>query len=248
MSLLWNTAVRHEAMPWNQNQLGTGHHPVVHSTKKGGPSGFAGYVGDSEYDNDLREDTGDEDGFDEDLYDESTPDPTEEEERHYEEHGDYPDSHYERHDQAYQKALQKRKQQEHPDYDDPDLMKFVREHGSNTSLWKKHGEYKPIDLKRQPVYATQPYVSQKHIDKYKSDPHAPTAHVQQYGHNVEYLGDEAPMFVTSNGDLHVTEGHHRVAAALQRGDTHIHGWHYNLDEDPADIRGRDEDEYYNEDD
>lgn len=44
-----------------------------------------------------------------------------------------------------------------------------------------------------------------------------------------YLGDESPMFVTHQGRLHCTEGHHRVAAALQRGDTHIVGWHYDGD-------------------
>lgn len=239
MSLLWKSAVEHRAMPWDQNR-GSGHHPVVHSTKKGGPSGFAGYVDDSYWNNSIREDMGhedDHDGFDEDLWDQTYPDPEDDEDE---------DDHHYRHEIAYGHALDKKKQQENPDYDDPDLMHFVREHGSNSDLWKKHGAYKSIDLKSQPIYATQPYVSQKHIDKYKSSPGAPTDHMEQYGRDNGYLGDEAPMFVTSNGDTHVTEGHHRVAAALQRGDTHIHGWHYDLDKDPAEVRGKSEDEYEDE--
>lgn len=248
MSLLWNTAVQHQAMPWDHGRDPSGHHPIIHSTKKGGPTGFAGYVDDSEYNDELREGQDDDhDEWDEDLYEETTPEPTAEEEAHMDEHGEYPESHYERHDEAYQKAKEDRRNQENPDYEDPDLMRFSREHGDNHALWSKHGTLGPVDIKSRPVYATQPFVSQTHIDKYRHQPTAPTWHMQQHGPKYKHLADDAPVFVTSNGDLHAIEGHHRVAAALQRGDTHIHGWHYDLDKDPAGVRGRDEDEYGEDD-
>jgi hypothetical protein len=34
------------------------------------------------------------------------------------------------------------------------------------------------------------------------------------------------------------------AAALRRGDHSIMGWHYDLDKDPAGVRGRDEEDDY----
>jgi hypothetical protein len=233
VSLLWSDAVRHEAMPWHDYNESKFSHPVVHSVRN---AGFAGYTDDRDYLHDLREGHDNEDhdeGFDENLYDSSSPEPDEEEERHFHEHGEWPDSYYERHDQAYEKAKQDKAREDEPDNDDPDLMKFIRHHGDNTELWQRHGEHKAIDL-TQPVHATQSHVSQTHIDRYKSNPGDISDHAHTYGQTgSDYLGEEAPLFVTHNGRLHTTEGHHRVAAALQQGKPEIKGWHYDLDEDPA---------------
>jgi hypothetical protein len=238
MSLLWNTAVQHQAMPWHTNPH---EHPVVHPVKK---AGFASYTDDQDYMDELKESMGNEgqSGFDEDLYDETAPDPTSGEQAHYDEHGEYPESHFERHDQAYEKAKREKAAQEEPDRDDPDLMKFVRDFGSDTDLWQKHGEYKPVNL-RQRVHATQPLVSESHIRRYLNNPQDATDHAKKYGPG-DYLGNTAPMFVTHQGELHATEGHHRTAAALRRGDHSIMGWHYDLDKDPAGVRGRDEEDDY----
>jgi len=236
MSLLWKTAIQHQAMPWHTNP---GEHPVVHPVKK---AGFASYTDDKDYNDELNEGSDEgQDDFDEDLYDETSPEPTTHEQAHYDEHGDYPESHYERHDEAYQKAKAQKNAQETPDRDDPDLMNFVRDFGSNTNLWQKHGQYKPINLK-QPVHATQPLVSENHIQRYMRNPKDVTEHAKKYGPG-DYLGNESPMFVTHQGELHATEGHHRTAAALRRGDSSIMGWHYDLDKDPAGVKGMDDSDY-----
>jgi hypothetical protein len=207
-------------------------------------AGFAGLVGDRERDEEMREARGedqDHDSFDEDLYDESAPEPTEEEQAHYEEHGEHPESYYERRDQAYADALRRKQAEDEPDHDDPDLMRFVGNHGSNADLWKKHGTFGPVDV-RKPVYATQSHVAKEHIERYLKNPRDTAWHTQLYGDNGQgYLGDEHPMFVTHEGRLHATEGHHRIAAALVRGDSHVHGWHFNLDEHPH-FADMDEDE------
>jgi hypothetical protein len=121
-------------------------------------------------------------------------------------------------------------------------MHFVREHGSNANLWKKHGSFGPVNISKG-VQATQSHVSQTHIDRYLDNPHDQSDHSYKYNRNTDYLGEEAPLFVTHHGILHATEGHHRTAAALQRGDSHINGWHYDLDKDPAQAKGLDEQEW-----
>jgi hypothetical protein len=114
---------------------------------------------------------------------------------------------------------------------------------SNTSLWHDYGRTGKINL-RQPVWATQSHVAREHIDRYKANPNDTSAHVKQYG-NVpgrDYMGEEHPMFVTHQGRLHCIEGHHRVAAALERGDKEIIAHHFNLDEHPQFEYGEGDDE------
>lgn len=246
MSLLWTQAVQHQAMPWHHDDRSAFTHPVVHPVKK---AGFASYTDDRDYLHDLREghdhDDDEDDGFDDDLYDSVRPEPTPEEEAHQEEHGEYPAEYHDRHSDAYDAALDERNrrkaEEDEPDFDDPDLMKFIRNHGSNTKLWRKYGELKDVDLTGR-VHATQSHVSQTHIDRYHQNPGDISDHVYTYGDvgGREYLGEEAPMFVTHGGELHVTEGHHRTAAALARGDKSIKGWHYNLDEDRAKTKAQEE--------
>lgn len=242
MSLLWREAVQHEAMPWYQKG---GHHPIVHSVRD---AGFAGYTDDEDRLDEMHQysdhDEDDHDDFDEDLHDATRPESTPEDRAHFEEHGEYPQSFHERHDdaygRAYDQAKSKKRAEDKPDYHDPDLINFIANHGANTELWKKYGKYGPVSLK-QPIHATQSHVSQTHIDRYTHNPGDLTDHQHTYGDNgPEYLGNDAPMFVTHHGAVHATEGHHRTAAALQRGDHSIHGWHYDLDEDPARVKDQEE--------
>jgi hypothetical protein len=228
-------------MAWRNQDSGDKrvYHPV--SVRK---AGYAGIVGDQDLEAEMREEDPRE-GFDEDLYDETSPEPTSEERAHYEEHGEHPESYYERHDQAYAEAMQKKADESRLDHDDPGLMHFVVNHGSNTKLWHDYGRTGKISL-RGPVWATQSHVAREHIDKYKADPNAMSWHESRYGRRPagsEYLGNEHPMFVTHEGRLHVTEGHHRVAAALERGEKTIHGAHFNLDEHPQ-LTAEDDDEDY----
>lgn len=232
MSLLWTQAARHQAMPWHEDRHSTFQHPTVHSVRN---AGFAGYTNDREQLEELRESSGeDHDKFDENLYEDATPDMTPEEEAHHEEHGEPPESYYERHDQAYEQAKHQKAQEDEPDDDDPGLMRFVGDHGDNPKLWHKYGTLGHVDLTK-PVHATQSHVSQTHIDRYRDNPHDSSDHVYSFGPSAarDYPGEEAPMFVTHGGALHVTEGHHRTAAALQSGKKSIRGWHYDLDKDPA---------------
>lgn len=237
MSLLWKDAAAfqinpRQGMAWSMEP---GEEHIARHAKSVRHAGFAGYV---DHDQDTRADYEDhepgeepEHEFDEDLWDGSSPEPTHKEQAHYEEHDEYPDSFEERHNQAYQQALHKRNQEGVPDHEDNALMRFVGDHGENTAHWKQHASYGHVNLK-QPVYATQSHVSQHHIDKYLANPGATSHHREKYGPNAggsDYLGDGAPMFVTHQGRLHATEGHHRTAAALQRGDSHIMGWHYDAD-------------------
>jgi len=230
MSLLF-VRVQREAMAW-RTEPGE-HHPVVHPVKH---SGFAGYVdhspeGREEWGMEDEDHDGEHDDFDEDLHDSTRPEPTSEEEAHNEEHGDYPEEYHDRHNEAYDNALdqkrRKSREESTPDREDDELMDFVGNHGTNKQFWHQHATHGPVDIKKQPVYATQSHVSQNHLDKYKFHPGAPT-HTDNGSGN--YLGDEAPLMVTHQGVLHTIEGHHRVGAALQRGDHHIDAWHFNADE------------------
>jgi hypothetical protein len=227
MSLLY-ARVQREAMTWHTNP--GEHHPVVHHVRD---AGFAGHVDMSP---DMKEEWGgNEDGshgshggFDEDLYDKAHENvTTPEDEAHYEEHDDYPEDHEERRDKEYGRLKDQKHRDNQPDDTNDHVMNFVANHGTDSDFWHKHGTHGPVDIKNQPVWATQSHVSQSHLDKYKGNPNATTHKDNGRGN---YLGDESPMMVTHNGRLHVTEGHHRVAAALQRGDSHITAHHYNADE------------------
>jgi hypothetical protein len=73
-----------------------------------------------------------------------------------------------------------------------------------------------VSIKGRPVYATQSHVTVPGVQKYLSGEHHP---------NPENL----PRFVRHQGNLYVDDGHHRVGAALMRGDDSVHGYYYNAD-------------------
>lgn len=235
MSLLWLDASIHEGMAWYHGNDKIFKHPVVHSVRN---AGFAGYV-DSDPDEDEFDDYHDEDGhgsFDENLWDNTYVEPTSAQQRHHDEHDEYPQSYDDARWDAYEKAKEDKKSEDIPDIHDGTLSKFISKQGDNTDLWTKHGTHGPVPLTGK-VYATQPHVSQTHIDRYTDDPGDTVQHVQQNGAGPRrYLGNEAPLFVTHEGRLHAVEGHHRVAAALGQGHSSIHGWHYDLDQDPGGVK------------
>jgi hypothetical protein len=211
------------AMPWHFQHGETARdHPEIKSVRH---AGFAGYVGESP---ERQEDYGyekPEHEFDEDAWNDVSPEPTHEERQHYDEHDDYPESYHDRHDRAYQEHVDRKTAEDKPDHEDDALHDFIGEHGTNYHFWQNRANLGMVNIKDRPVYATQSHVSQRHIDKYHHDPTA-APHAPGYG---DYVGNEAPMFVTHEGRLHAIEGHHRVAAALQRGDDKIHAWHYDAD-------------------
>jgi hypothetical protein len=206
-------------------------------------AGFAGYVGHEDWEDDEPHNNN-LDGFDEDLWDETTPEMTREEQAHYDKHGDPPDGHHMRHERAYTDALDARTRESEPTHIDTPLYDFVSEHHDNSALWQNKGHLGKVSLKG-PVYATQSHVGQTHIDRYLDDPKSASWHEQRYGKPSDasnrYLGHDHPMFVTHEGRLHAIEGHHRVAAALQRGDSFIHGWHYDADKHGMPSKWKDED-------
>lgn len=219
MSVLWR-----QAMAWEMRN--GEHHPEVHHVRS---VGYAGHVGMSPERAEEYEYHGDDEDndFDEDLYDKAHENvTTPEDHAHFERHDEYPEDHDERVGEEYGRLKDQKARDNEPDEHNDPLMDFVGNHGSDSDFWHKHGTFGPVSL-HQPVYATQSHVSQRHLDKYHAVPNASTHEDNGRG---DYLGDEAPMMVTHRGRLHVTEGHHRVAAALQRGDSHIEAHHFDADE------------------
>jgi 8-oxo-dGTP pyrophosphatase MutT (NUDIX family)/GNAT superfamily N-acetyltransferase len=231
-------------MAWQEGGLG-GMSAEQAGARSVRDAGFKGYVGQSNWEDDEPED---EHGhnFDEDLYDKVTPEPTSAEQTHYEHHDEYPDSYMDRHDQAYSDAIDKKHAEDEPDHIDDHLHHWVAEHSPDANEWRKHAKQpQNVDL-RKGVYATQSHVGQFHIDRYlHGGEDEPSWHSQSGGHTGDYLGESHPLFVTHHGRLHAIEGHHRVAAALQRGDSHIQAWHHDLDQHPE-AEGCEECPYYHE--
>lgn len=108
----------------------------------------------------------------------------------------------------------------------PAVDHFMNTYGTlDNETWEHHGGFRPIDL-TMPVYATQSHVSRKHLDKYgpgEVKEHSPVG-------GMDYLGEHGPMVVTHQGAHYVLDGHHRVGAALERGDQKIHAWNLDLDD------------------
>lgn len=223
MSNLWV-----QAMPW---QVHPGEEEMAGHAKPVQEAGFAGFVHHPAYERAVSKM---EPPFDHHLWNHVEPEPTDHDFEHFEEHGEFSPEHAQRHQKAYDSAIADRVAKDKPDHTDADLYHFQRNEARLPSTWQNHGTLGHVDLKSQPVFATQSHVNQAHINRYKSNPDDKSWWEQQTGgrRKSEYEGNKHPLFVTHQGRLHVIEGHHRVAAALQRGDSSIHGWHYDLDKHP----------------
>ncbi len=225
-------AIDKEAMPWHDSGGMSAEKAQARSVRD---AGFRGYVGRSDWEDEIPAD-----GFDEGLWEKHTPEPTHAEQVHYDHHGEYPDSFHERHENAFENALYAREREETPDYEDDHLHHWIAEHSDNPSSFTRHAKQpQKIDL-RNGVWATQSHVGQFHVNRYRDNPVDESWHMHRFKHLMnetpDYLGEKHPLFVTHQGRLHAIEGHHRIAAALQRGDSHIIGWHHDLDKHPI---GRD---------
>lgn len=107
------------------------------------------------------------------------------------------------------------------DIEDPRLHHFIRNH----RRYDSDDLFEPsvADTTTFPIYATQTHVAKEHFDKYRADPRAAT-HVSSDG-----SGSADPVLITHEGRVHAADGHHRLAAAIARGDTELPVWHVNLD-------------------
>lgn len=199
MSLLWTRAVQHTAMSWNQPPDEPAYTPI--SVRH---AGYAGYVGA---------------GDDEDLREQTLPTPTRSDMRYLIHNDDWPESYHQRHHEATEKAKANLTHEDMPDVEDPRLHHFLRHHFGEQHLWSPS----TVDLTK-PVYATQTHVAQEHLDRYRKNPNAAVHGAESRG-----VDADAPMLVTHEGRTHAIEGHHRIAAGIERGDTELPAWHFNLD-------------------
>lgn len=244
MGLVWSDIVKQAAlsttlaMAWETQDHRYPARNAIH-VRDAGFKGLVGYHPDTlaeQADEGMREPRDPYSHWDEDIRDKSAPEAAPHEQAHLDGHGEPHEDYERRHDHAYEKLWHEHRGEGNPDHHDDDLMNFVSHHTNNPELWKEKGTFGPVDL-RKGVYATQSHVHPNHFSRYLSDPHAPTERTRYRDEDSlvsdepwrEHLADRGPMFVTHQGRLHATEGHHRVAAALQRGDSHINGWHYDAD-------------------
>ncbi len=199
MSALWITATHHTAMPWSQNPDEPDYTPL--SVKH---AGFVGYVGS---------------GDDEDLKELTLPTPTRSDMRYLMHNDDWPHAYHQRHQEATEKAKANLTHEDAPDIEDPRLHHFLRHHFGDQHLWQPG----TADLTK-PVYATQTHVAQEHLNRYRDNPSAPV-----HGAETRGVDADAPMLVTHEGRTHAIEGHHRIAAGIERGDRSMPAWLFNLD-------------------
>jgi len=102
---------------------------------------------------------------------------------------------------------------DHPHHHNEPLMDHLLAHsGAELRGISQHGR---ISL-QQPVYATQSHVTEQGLAKYSQN-------------SDKSRSGEKPSFVRHQGKLYVDDGHHRVGAALLRGDKSIEGYFYNAD-------------------
>lgn len=194
-------------------------------------AGFAGYVeghsGDHEASKKhLQQKYG---PFDRGLFDSVAPEKDEHEQAHVRETGQTSPAYDSLHDKAYFNAIGDKDSTDTSIGHHPKLHQFLEKHGESTHMWKSQGDEGPVDLTKG-VYATQPYVLKAHVNRYADNPQDVSAfqHVTPE-ENDTYVGSHMPLFVRHEGNLYAAEGHHRVAAALQRGDSSIHGITYDMD-------------------
>lgn len=243
MSVLWRVAIALPAPPEGVRERHGFDHDLygqrpdrTESTIPVKRGGYAGYVHGEPYEgfddedahiSEMDREFGDDD-FDEEAHEASAPTPTPEEQRHQDEHGEFPDSYVERHDRAYQEHVERKRAEEAPVHHNDELHAFIYHHGANEDLWQ-HTEPSRVSLK-QPIYATQPHLVEKHLNRYLGNKFDSTDRMHKNPIAMhDYHADEMPAFVKHQGRMHAIEGHHRVAAELLRGTPHIQGRVWDAD-------------------
>lgn len=165
--------------------------------------GFAGYVGP---------------GTDEDVSTWATPAHTPSELRHLIHHDVWPSSFRDRHERAQDELRATMTKDDVADIEDPRLFHFMNHHYSDQRKFREA----TADTTAYPIYATQTHLSKEHLGRYRSDPHG-TADM------TGGIGAHAPVLITHEGRVHAADGHHRLSAAIERGETELPVWHFDLD-------------------
>lgn len=253
MSLLWKEAIAlHATDPRIVHNVEAGPREQ-HVTEAGFKSHVWGtpYSGFWEHTHDpsqLSEDTR------ENIYGEQYKEPRK---RSMDQYGDPNTAHMESHDRRAGEAMEHEVKKRQGNRND-ELHSFLADHATNKQFWdtvpKQHVDLREGVHATQPTvfkehllrYLKNPYGETEHSrlntkpkNVYKQAPDPDTGEQHEYYHTQDkppapehvkdYFGNETPGFVRHNGKLHAVEGHHRVAAALMRGDTHIEGRLYDAD-------------------
>lgn len=164
-------------------------------------AGFAGYV------------TG---NVDDDVYGLAMPKPTPSEVDHFRKYDAVPSTMERRHEEAMDHyRTHGLPEEERADHEDPRLFHFMEHHYHHGDLF----EPASVDTTETPIYATQTHVAKEHLDKYRRNADASP-------HDADA---PAPVLITHQGRVHAADGHHRLSAAMERGDRDLQVWHLNLD-------------------
>lgn len=114
--------------------------------------------------------------------------------------------------------------------DSPVLKHFMRtQYDGGQAFASPATSLEDVDL-TQPIHATQPVLLKEHLTRYLDNPQDRTNRMHlRDGDDDGYEGDRAPTFVRWRGQLHATDGQHRVGAELVRGTPSMKGYVYDAD-------------------
>jgi hypothetical protein len=256
MSLLWKNAIAvHTADPQTIARIQNGPRevPVTHAGFKshvwGTPySGFWEHTHDPAHS--LGQDT------QERLWDDTWKEPRPQSQNEY---GDPSTEHEESHRRRFEDRAGQELQSRQDDRND-DLHRFLTSHATNKSFWDQvpvhHVDLSQDIHATQPYvlkdhllrYLHNPEDTTDHAQRnlgapihhdrdpgsgethpyYRTEEAHPDSWRQQ--HVDDYYGNQMPGFVKHEGKVHAVEGHHRVAAALLRGDKAIQGRYHDADQ------------------
>lgn len=104
-------------------------------------------------------------------------------------------------------------QKDSPHHYNDDLLEHLQDH-DGTEL-RAMSQRQHVSIK-EPVFATQSHITQSGLDKHMSGRYTPRP-------------EDKPRFVRHQGRLYVDDGHHRVGAALMRGEASVDGYYYDAD-------------------
>jgi len=86
----------------------------------------------------------------------------------------------------------------------------------DSGLWKNHAQVEDIDHGQHDIYATQPYVTPQHLNRYIHNPDDSTQDAKNNpGHDLP--ANQHPLVVRHENNLFAIEGHHRIAANMATG-------------------------------
>lgn len=105
----------------------------------------------------------------------------------------------------------------------------------NTEGWAEWHHMPKVDVPLHHVFATQPTVTSEHLKRYLANPGDETDHTRKMREAgspekaARYPFNDHPGFVHYRGRMLALDGHHRIAAAMMRGDRSIRGKVWDAD-------------------